>query len=552
MEKNSYYSEKRFRDFRELIDNSAATYGKKSAFELKEPDGSFRFISYEELRNRYYRLCNLFLAADLGGKRIAVSGSNSFSWVLSYLCAATVGVAVPIDKELHPDDLADFLSVAECAAICADSKRLQGLRENDRLSILHYDFDEIFALSARGDASTESVWQRAIAPDAMQVLLFTSGTTGSSKGVCLSQYNILSDIYSTVQAVKITEDDKTLSILPLHHTYECTLNCLLLLSKGSCICYCGGLTRIQKDMQLYSPTVLVVVPALLSLLSRRLKKLVAAELPEKHKPLFEKNSFGAAMEKLPLILRKLVRGKVRKAMGGRLRLFIVGAAALDTELVKDFEALGIRTLQGYGLTECAPLVAGNSDFYLNPDSTGIAMPDIEVQIFEPNDEGVGEIITRGDNIMLGYYRDPEATEAVLVDGWFQTGDLGRMDEDGALYITGRLKNVIVTSNGKNIYPEELENRLSAHEEIAEVLVLPDNSTGEESIKAKILPNLEYIGQRLGHLPSKEDIAEAIQNAIAEVNKLIPQYKHIKVVEILSNALEKTTTQKIKRFGANTK
>ena len=552
MDENKYYSEHCFQDFRELIDHSAATFGKKGAFELKNADGSFSFVSYEELRTRFYRLCNIFLAAGLGGKPIAVSGSNCFSWVLSYLSASTVGIAVPIDKELHPDDFRDFLALADCAAVCADSKRLKGLEEVGGLPPLHYDFDEVFALTAEGDADSKRAWERAIRPDEMQVLLFTSGTTGSSKGVCLSQFNILSDICSTVRAVKITEDDKTLSILPLHHTYECTLNCLLLLSKGACICYCGGLTRIQKDMLLYSPSVLVVVPALLSMLSRRLKKTVMAEIPEKHKALFEENSFGTAMEKLPLILRRLVRGKVRKALGGKLRLFIVGAAALDTELVKDFEALGIRTLQGYGLTECAPLLAGNSDFYLNPDSTGIAMPGIEVKIDDPNEEGVGEIIAKGDNIMLGYYRDEEATRAVIVDGWFHTGDLGRMDEDGALYITGRLKNVIVTSNGKNIYPEELENRLSAHEEIAEVLVLPDHSAGEESIKAKILPNLEYISQRLGRLPSKEDIAEAIQNAIAEVNKLIPQYKHIKVVEILSNALEKTTTQKIKRFGQNTK
>ena len=552
MKEKGYYREIRFQDFRELIDHSAASFEKKPAFELKNADGSFCFITYKELQSRFYRLCNIFLSAGLSGKPIAVSGSNCFSWVLSYLCASTVGIAVPIDKELHPDDFRDFLTLSECACVCADSKRLKGLQEVGGLSLPAYDFDEIFALSADGDADSKKVWECTIRPDEMQVLLFTSGTTGSSKGVCLSQYNILSDIYSTVQAVKVTEDDKTLSVLPLHHTYECTLNCLLLLSKGACICYCGALTRIQKDMQLYSPSILVVVPALLAMLSRRLKKVVTAELPDKYKTLFDKNSFGAGMEELPLLLRRLVRGKVRKALGGRLRLFIVGAAALDPELVKDFEALGIRTLQGYGLTECAPLLAGNSDFFMNPDSTGIAMPDIELKIDCPNDEGVGEIIAKGDNIMLGYYRNEEATNAVLADGWFHTGDLGRMDGDGALYITGRLKNVIVTSNGKNIYPEELESRLSAHEEIAEVLVLSDNTTGEESIKAKILPNLDYISERLGHLPTKEDIAEQIQNAISEVNKLIPQYKHIKVVEILSHALEKTTTQKIKRFGQNTK
>lgn len=552
MNQRNYYNEQCFKDFREMIDHSAISFGKKPAFELKNTDGSFSFISYEDLRLRFYRMCNIFLSAGLAGKPISITGANCFSWVLCYLAAATVGIAVPIDKELDGADIADFLKLAGCAAVCADKKRLKELEESGETELLIYDFDDILALTDKGDASPQGAWQRPISCDSMQVLLFTSGTTGSSKGVCLSQFNILSDIHSTVQAVKITEEDKTLSILPLHHTYECTLNCLLLLSKGACISYCAGLTRIQKDILLYSPTVLVVVPALLAMLSRRLKKVVQGELPDKYKNLFEENSFGEGMEKLPLLIRKLVRAKVRKALGGKLRLFIVGAAALDVQLVKDFEALGIRTLQGYGLTECSPLLAGNSDFYLNPNNTGIAMPGVEIKIDNPNEEGVGEIIAKGNNIMLGYYQNEEATNAVICDGWFHTGDLGRMDEDGGLYITGRLKNVIVTSNGKNIYPEELENRLSAHEEIAEVLVLPDNTTGEESIKAKILPNLEYISERLGRLPSREEISAEVQRVISEVNTRIPQYKHIKVVEILSNALEKTTTQKIKRFGKNTK
>lgn len=546
------YDERRFHAFREIIDYCAETYGKAPAFHIKNSDGSFRYISYLELQERFYALCNVFLDLGLGEKRIAVTGSNCFEWVLSYLCAATVGVAVPIDKELDPEDIRSFLELAECDAVCADDLRMKGIQSTGDTPWRCLSFSGVLARSGEVAPERDRVWQREIKKDEMHVLLFTSGTTGSSKGVCLSQDNICSDIYSTVSVVKITTRDKTLSVLPLHHTYECTLNCLLLLSRGACICYNGGLTRLQKDLVLYSPTVLVVVPALLKLLSRRLQKSVASELPDRYRAVFADKSLGEGVNALPFFMRKIVVSKVRKALGGKLRLFIVGAAELDTTLVEDFGALGIRTLQGYGLTECSPLVAGNSDFYHNPASTGIAIPGVEVRIDNPNEEGVGEIITRGDNVMLGYYRDEEATAQVLRDGWFHTGDLGRMDEEGGLYITGRLKNVIVTSNGKNIYPEELETRLSQHEEISEVLVMADKKNGEEFIKAKILPNLEVLRERLGHLPTREEISSSVQKVIQEVNERIPQYKHIKVVDILTEALEKTTTQKIKRFGNNTK
>ena len=545
------YPEQRFRDFREIVDSSAEQFGNDAAFQIKEADNKFRYISYVELQQRFYTLCNVFLEQGLEDRRIAVTGGNCFEWVLSYLCAATVGIAVPIDKELDAEDIRGFLTMAGCDAVCADASRMKGLQTEDA-AWRCFSFSEVSSLSENGDASRKRVWQREIPTDKMQVLLFTSGTTGSSKGVCLSQYNICSDIYNTVRMVNITPRDKSLSILPLHHTYECTLNNLLLISRGCCIAYNSGLTRIQKDMVLYSPTVLVVVPALLKLLSRRLQKSVVAELPEKYKGAFEGKTLGQGLNSLPFIMRKLVCAKVRKALGGKLRLFIVGAAELDTSLVEDFNALGIRTLQGYGLTECSPLLAGNNDFYLNAASTGVPIPGVEIIIDSPNEDGVGEILAKGDNIMLGYYNDDEANAQIFRDGWFHTGDLGRMDPDGALYITGRLKNVIVTSNGKNIYPEELESRLSEHEEISEVLVMADRKDGEECIKAKILPNMEFLREKLGRLPTRDDINAAVHKAIADVNERIPQYKHIKVVEILAEALEKTTTQKIKRFGNNTK
>lgn len=546
------YSEKRFSDFRGIINHSAAHFGRRCAFETKTQDGTSRKVTYRELRERFYTLCNRFLADGLCGRRIAVIGKNSFEWVLSYLAAATVGVVVPLDRELQGGDIENFLRSADCAAFCADEEATKKVSP-DLLSGMHeYRFSDLSALSEGKNVACEAVDALTIRPDETQILIFTSGTTGNAKGVCLSQFAVCSDIYSTVRAVRIRKKDVTLSILPLHHTYECTLNCLLILSRGAKITYCDGLTKIQKNLTEYSPSVLVVVPALLKMLNKRIRASLAKECPEKYRTLFETETLADALRKIPFPVRRIIRAKVRASLGGNLRLFIVGAAALDTGLVEDFLAIGIRTLQGYGLTECAPLLAGNNDFYLNPASTGVAMPGIRLKIDHPSADGVGEILAKGDNIMLGYFNDPEATKRVFRDGWFCTGDLGQMDPDGALYIRGRIKNVIVTENGKNIYPEELETRIALHPEIGEVLVvgINDEKKSETHIKAKIFPNLDFIKKLLGHIPTKQEIEEYIRKVINVVNKEMPGYKRISVIDILTSPFEKTTTQKIRRYGAN--
>lgn len=551
MNEFAYYREKRFYNFRELVDYVAATYTTRPAFRIKK-DGEVATVTFSEFRERYYALCTHFLASGMGGKRIAVMGKNCFEWVLAYLAAATVGVVVPLDKELHGDDVRDFVAAAECAAICiADGlsdKILPSLQEG--LSVLR--FSELWALSddAR-EHDYAAVGKLTFSKDEMQILIFTSGTTGNAKGVCLSQHNICSNIYSTVQTVKVRTDDTVLSILPLHHTYECTLDCLLILSKGACITYCEGVTKLQRNLAEYRPTVLVGVPILLKMLCKRIRHTLAGQAPKKYRELFELHSLSGALAKIPFPIRLIICAKVRKSLGGRLRLFIVGAAPLDTSLVADFAALGIRTLQGYGLTETAPLLAGNSDFYLNPESTGKAIPGVTLKIDNPNADGVGEILAKGENIMLGYYRNEEATRAVLdEDGWFHTGDLGCLDEEGNLFIRGRKKNVIVTENGKNIYPEELETRLAEYPDVSEVLVVTGKEHGETCVKAKIFPNLDLLREKLGAVPTADQIAAHIKRIVKEVNSRIPAYKQIRIVEIMKEALEKTTTQKIKRYGKN--
>jgi|LSQX01.2.fsa_nt_gb long-chain acyl-CoA synthetase len=550
--KQEIYNEPRFTDFRQLINHSADKYGKRIAFKIKTSN-CYVYITYKQLKERFYTLCNEFIALGLQGKRIAIIGKNSFEWVLSYLTAATVGIAVPLDKEIHPEDAKAFMESAECEAVCYGSSYADNIQTLLSENVKAFPFTEIMNMSSPiNPIDYLAVDNIKIEKDEMRILIFTSGTTGSAKGVCLSQYNLCSNIHSTVSVVRIRQNDTTLSILPLHHTYECTLDCLLILSRGAMITYCDGVTEIAKNFVEYSPSILVVVPALLKLLNKRITKSITKSCPEKYKELYKTQSLAEALRKTPFIIRKIICSKVRKSLGGRIRLFIVGAAELDTSLVDDFAELGIRTLQGYGLTECSPLLAGNNDFYLNAASTGIAIPGVTLKIDNPNEAGVGEILAKGENIMLGYYKDQEATDYVLRDGWFHTGDLGCMDPDGALYIKGRIKNVIVTQNGKNIYPEELENRLMQFPEIGEVLVLGTVQKDDIQVKAKIFPNLDVLKEKLGRLPSGEDIHAAITNIIRDINKRMPTYKQIKETEILTDVLEKTTTQKIKRFGSNMK
>jgi len=547
------YKEKRFANYREIVNYAADTYKDKAAFQIRDKaQGGYRFISYEEVRDYYYALCAAFIEKGYKGKRIAIMGKNSCEWSLCYLAASTVGCVVPIDKEVSAEDASEFMKSAECVAMISD-KKLSAAVSAVGYKADYYDFsfvwDRVLNVS---DSRKEEIDAIELPKDKCQILIFTSGTTGNSKGVCLSQHAVCSNIYSTVQAVKITPKDRTLSLLPLHHTYECTLDFLLTFSKGCLITYCDGLTKVKKNLVEYKPTILVVVPAVLKMLSKQIKKGVAASCPKKYAKLFEEHTLGYAMAHTMFPIRWAIKKSVREQLGGEMRLFIVGAAAVEPYLIEDFDALGIETLQGYGLTECAPLVAGNCDFYMNVNSAGKVMPGNEMKIDNPNAEGVGEILTRGDNLMLGYFNNPEATEAVFKDGWFRTGDLGYIDKDGWLYIRGRSKNVIVTPNGKNIYPEELEERLGNCPEISEVIVVAgEDKNGETSVKAKIVANLEELKAKFADLDinDPEAVKAKIKAVVDDINDKIPAYKKIRIVEVVKE-LEKTTTAKIKRYGKN--
>ena len=549
------------KDFRQLVYGSAEKYGKLPAFKLRD-----KVITYNEFMEDYRSLCTALLEMGFEDSRIAVIGANSYGWIVSYLAAATIGVAVPLDKELEVEDIENFLEAADCKVIFGDSASLKKLAKgNGRAKDIEaYSLSEacplykktVFDLIWDGGleyvSGTTEIDTMEIDPEEMHVLLFTSGTTGNAKGVCLSQKNICANIMSIASMVKVDPSRHALSVLPIHHTYESTIGHLLLLSAGGCISYCDGLRYVGKNMKEYSPSVIIAVPLLLEFMLRTIDKSIRAGLPEKYTQDAE-TPLVDLLASLPAILRMIVLRKVRKSLGGKLKLLIVGAAAIKPEIIAAFDALSITTYQGYGLTETAPLLAGNNDFYRNIEAVGLPIHGVEISILDPNDEGVGEIMARGDNIMLGYYNDPEATAAVMQDGFFRTGDLGRFDEEGFLYITGRCKNVIVTKNGKNIYPEELEDRLLENELVEEAIVIGAQSKNKDDVtaKAKIYPSMDALKeQNGGEEPDAERIAAMIKDVVEVINDKMPAYKRITIIEVVREPFEKTSTKKIKRFGTN--
>ena len=568
--KLKYHKTDEVTNFKDMLYNSAENFKSRTAFKLKDENGNVVSITYEEFKNDVVYLGTDFIKRGFLNKRIAVIGKNSYKWCVSYMAASIVGIVVPIDKELHYDDVINFMNVSESVCILGDLKNLSSIKENmnnlNNKETTFISFDKIDSktndilyfdnLKVMGKDSYLNEFHDfddiQINPDELRILLFTSGTTGNAKGVCLSQRNICSNILSTYGIVKVKRSDLFFSVLPLHHTYECTLGFLLPIYSGASIAHCEGLRYISKNMAEFHPSVILCVPLLLEKMHKTIVRNMNKTLPEKYK---KENQDENPFDNLPFFIKKIVKNKVKNTLGGRLRVFIVGAAAANPEILSDFRKLNLNTLQGYGLTECSPLVAGNTDFFQRDDAAGLPIPNVEYKIDSPNNEGVGEIIVKGPNVMLGYYNTPEETANVMIDGWFHTGDLGKIDENGYLYITGRCKSVIVTKNGKNIYPEEVEYYLNDNPLISEALVqgIQEDDDDETYVKAQIYPNLEAISEYLkGSVPTKEEIKKIISDVVSNVNSKLPNYKHIKGFIIRDKEFEKTTTQKVKRYGDNMK
>lgn len=559
------YEVREFHNFRELLNQSEALYGNSPAFKVKNQIGQILDISYTHFKGDVEALGTALLDLGLGGTRIAVAGANSYKWCLSYMAVGCgVGVVVPTDKELPFDDIKSILEVSETKAIIFDKKFGDKLFENrDRLpkglilismeqrkdenGILSFDSLLNNGYRLIGKGYTEYL-DRDVEGNKMTVLLFTSGTTGMSKAVMLSADNICSDVRSIMGFVKINKGERILSILPIHHTYECTVTFLCCVYGGVTICFCDGLRYITKNLEEYKPHILIVVPLVLEKFYKRIMKAI-----EKERGGIAKVALGSVITRAAgaakLDVSSLFFGKIKKAFGGSIRLIISGAAGIDPEIIKNMNRFGIRTFQGYGLTECAPIVICNSDKDNKYDSIGKPIPGVEAKISKPDENGIGEICVKGPMVMLGYYKDPEATRAAFdSDGWYHTGDLGRVDREGHYYICGRCKSVIVTTNGKNVYPEELESMLLKEDAVKECIVTGrEDERGNTIVFARIFPDKKAIGAMYGNRNiSDKEVSKAVSDVVKKINSQVVSYKSIKRFEIVSKEFEKTTTSKIKR------
>lgn len=559
------YKVREFHNFRELLNQSERLYGNSPAFKVKNKIGQIIDISYTRYKEDVEALGTALLNLGLDGARIAVAGKNSYEWCVSYMAVGCgVGVVVPTDKELPFDDIKSILEVSEAKAIIFDEafgKKI--LEQKDKLpkNLIYISIDQkkdengilsYRELIAKGhhliaQGNTDYL-DRDVQGNKLTVLLFTSGTTGMSKAVMLSADNICSDVRSIMGIVKINHGERILSVLPLHHTYECTVTFLCCIYGGVTICFCDGLRYITKNLEEYKPHILIVVPLMLEKFYKRIMKAI-----EKEKGGAIKIAVGSMINKatstVNLDLSDLFFGKIKKAFGGSIRLIISGAAGVDSTMIKNMNKFGIQTFQGYGLTECAPIVICNSDKDNRYDSIGKPIPNVEAKIDNPDENGVGEICVKGPMVMLGYYNDPEATNAAFdLDGWYHTGDLGRVDSDGHYYIAGRCKSVIVTTNGKNVYPEELEELLCKESAVLECMVKAgQDERGNTIVVARIYPDSAAISAMHGNRNiTEKDVHNAVSDAIKRVNLKMVSYKAIRHFELVDKPFEKTTTSKIKR------
>lgn len=541
---------------RDLCHRSAELYGDKTAFIFRLQDNVME-ISYAGMLKDVKALATYLNSIGLSGKHIAVTGKNSYSWAITYLAVACgVGVVVPLDKDLSEGEVDYIVGHSDTAAVMISSELTEKFQSCAEGTVKLYMnkipeyIEKGNLLMESGDRSYEC---HKVNPYGLGVLIYTSGTTGVAKGVMLSQYNITSDITSILKSVRVTSEDRTISVLPLHHTYECTIGFIAMLYCGASIAYNDSLKTLQKDLAQFKPTIFVSVPLILE----RFHKLVR----DKYKKIKGGESILALQKKAASIGNMAVRRKifsaVSDAFGGRLRLILCGAAPLDPAIFRDYELFGITVYIGYGLTETAPVCLMHSDFYRNPEDNGYPMAGTSARLFDVTAEGIGELGYKGPNVMLGYYKNPEETEKVFRDGYFMTGDLAIKDEAKGTYkIVGRAKSMIVTPSGKKVFPEELEAKICESELVEECLVFAKEEHGKEIITASVYPCEDAVAARLekdGITEEHEDFErsrkELIMSVITDLNDDMPSYKAIRRLIVRNDEFEKTTTKKIKRNAA---
>ena len=559
-------------DLKHMIETSAEKYGPRPAFWVKRDNsGAYSSISYKEMESDMNALGTSLILGGLKDKRIAIIGENSYEWAISYLAVMCgTGVAVPLDKELPAGELKQLLIAADCSCVIFSKKFESTFKEikdsgDTKLEVLinmgrEQSEGEILALRELISAGRHLVvsgnrdfLNAQIIPDEMGVILFTSGTTGVSKGVMLSHRNIVTDVMLSPTVLHVSVDDIFFSVLPVHHTYECTCGFLVPIYKGASIAICEGLRFIAKNLQEAKPTMFLGVPAIFESMYKKIWQNVRKK--GKEDTLKKMIALNRKTKKIGLDIGFLFQKDIKAAFGGRMREVICGGAAINPEILQGIRDFGINALQGYGLTETAPIGALNPDIAPVNESAGRAIPGVKVKIEGADPEtGIGEICIFGANVMLGYYNNPEATAEVLKDGWYYTGDLGKIDDKGYVYITGRKKNVIITKNGKNVYPEEIEYYLSSIPYIQESMVWGKESedSGDTMIVASIYANADEVEDKLGKSWSDQELERLLWGEIDKINGELPFFKRVRKIKIRKEEFEKNTSKKIKRFVESNK
>ena len=571
-----YKTSRPITDLKHMLNTSVELYGDNVAFRQRfEKDKPFREITYREALDTVNGLGTALIAHGLKGKRISVIGENCYQWATSYLAAVCgTGVVVPLDKELSAEELKQLIIEADVSAVLFAKKYEKMFKEmmasGDTGLEMLVNFspaDEcgegVFSwesLVEEGkklvESGDRSFIEAEIYADEMSVLLFTSGTTGIAKGVMLSHRNICEDLMSAPTILNVNTWDIFFSVLPVHHTYECTCGFLMPLYKGASIAYCEGLKYIVKNLAEVQPTMILAVPLIFESLYNNIMKNVRKQGKE---GLVRKVlALNKVTKKVGLDLNKLLLKDILKVFGGRMRVLISGGAAIDPAILQFFNDLGFISVQGYGLTECAPMAALNPDRhkYMRNSSVGHLLPGMEVKIEDKNEDGIGEICVKGPNVMLGYYNMTEETAKVIKDGWFHTGDLGYVDDEEFIYITGRKKNVIITANGKNVFPEELEYYLGRSTMVSESMVwAQEDESGQDTvIVATIKPDMEEVEAAIGKDAAGDDaqVEKLLWTEVDKINENLPFFKKIKKITVRREEFEKTTGKKIKRFVESNK
>lgn len=556
-------------DMRSLVEEAAQNFPENIAISYKENywDKEVRKVTFAQWRDDVRNLGTALISHGLREKNIAIIGENSYGWCCSFFGVMAIGsVTVPVDKELPIEDIDGIISTTECKAVIfgkASEAKIKDLLDKGGLKTVEtlisvasesaletldgIKLTSLAELQAKGArlyaGGDNSYYDYKIDVNKLASIVFTSGTTGKGKGVMLSQANIGLDMTLGMYNFDITR--KTLHVLPPHHTFGSTVNYVGHLSQGCEVYISSGIKHVSDEIREQQPTHLILVPAFLEVMNRKI--WTTARKSGKEGLLKVMMKVSDLLRQIGIDVRKKLFSSVLSAFGGKLELIICGGAKLDEDIINTFDSLGITILNGYGITECSPLISANRNRYRKPGSVGTPILACRVKIDNPDENGEGEICVKGPNVMLGYYNNPEATAEVFdKDGFFHTGDYGKLDEEGWIYITGRKKNLIILSNGKNVYPEEIEADLQKVEGVAEVVVYAGESRVQKdkiTIVAEIFPDADLLKDK-----GITDMQAYFEDQVKELNAKMPPYKAVKRVKIRETEFQKNTSRKITRFN----